>query len=88
MIATSEIEKIIKDRMPGVEVYVNDTTGTMDHFQMIIVSPTFVGLSMVQQHQAVYAALKEEMKEAIHALSIKTLTPEQWQQQKPKSISM
>jgi len=49
------------------------------HFEAIIVSPAFVGKSMVQQHQLVYAALGERMRAEIHALSMKTYTPEQWQ---------
>jgi acid stress-induced BolA-like protein IbaG/YrbA len=49
------------------------------HFEAIIVSPAFVGKSMVQQHQLVYAALGDRMRAEIHALSMKTYTPEQWQ---------
>jgi len=49
------------------------------HFEAIIVSPAFIGKSMVQQHQLVYAALGDRMRAEIHALSMKTYTPEQWQ---------
>jgi acid stress-induced BolA-like protein IbaG/YrbA len=49
------------------------------HFEATIVSPAFVGKSMVQQHQLVYAALGDRMRAEIHALSMKTYTPEQWQ---------
>jgi acid stress-induced BolA-like protein IbaG/YrbA len=48
------------------------------HFSAIIVSAEFRGKNMVQQHQLVYRALGDRMKQEIHALSIKTLTPEQW----------
>ena len=44
----------------------------------IIVSPEFRGKNMVQQHQLVYRALGDRMKQEIHALSMKTMTPEQW----------
>ena len=48
------------------------------HFEAIIVSPQFAGKNMVQQHQLVYQALGEQMREEIHALSMRTFTPEAW----------
>ena len=48
------------------------------HFSAIIVSAEFQGKNMVQQHQLVYSALGKKMEQEIHALSMKTLTPEQW----------
>jgi acid stress-induced BolA-like protein IbaG/YrbA len=48
------------------------------HFQALIVSAAFTGLSMVRQHQLVYGVLGERMREEIHALSMQTLTPAQW----------
>ena len=49
--------------------------GDGQHFFATIVSPEFVGLRPIARHQKVYAALGERMKEEIHALSFKTLTP-------------
>ncbi len=48
------------------------------HFEAVVVSPAFVGKNMVQQHQLVYQALGDRMRQEIHALSIKTFTPEMW----------
>ena len=48
------------------------------HFSAIIVSAEFQGKNMVQQHQLVYRALGKKMEQEIHALSMKTFTPEQW----------
>lgn len=48
------------------------------HFEALIVSAQFRGLTRVRQHQLVYGALGERMREEIHALSMKTLTPEEW----------
>ena len=48
------------------------------HFQALIVSAAFTGLSIVRQHQLVYGVLGERMREEIHALSMQTLTPAQW----------
>jgi acid stress-induced BolA-like protein IbaG/YrbA len=52
--------------------------GDGQHFEALIVSPAFRGKNRVQRHQLVYAALGERMREEIHALSMKTLTPEEW----------
>jgi len=52
--------------------------GDGQHFEAIIVSTEFAGKSLVQQHQIVYRALGDRMKAEIHALSMKTFTPEQW----------
>jgi acid stress-induced BolA-like protein IbaG/YrbA len=49
------------------------------HFEAIIVSAAFVGKNMVQQHQLVYQALGDRMRSEIHALSMRTFTPEAWQ---------
>ena len=49
------------------------------HFFATIVSPAFEGLSRVRRHQLVYGALGERMREEIHALSMKTLTPAEHQ---------
>ena len=52
--------------------------GDGQHWEAVIVSPAFAGLSKVRQHQLVYAALGDRMREEIHALSMTTLTPAQW----------
>ena len=55
-----------------------EVIGDGQHFQALIVSSQFAGRSRVQRHQLVYAALGERMREEIHALSMRTLTPEEW----------
>ena len=55
-----------------------EVIGDGQHFQAVIVSPTFAGKSRVQRHQLVYAALGDRMREEIHALSMQTLTPDEW----------
>lgn len=52
--------------------------GDGHHFEAVIVSADFQGKSRVQRHQLVYAALGDRMREEIHALSMKTVTPEEW----------
>jgi len=55
-----------------------EVIGDGQHFQALVVSAAFAGLSRVQRHQAVYRALGERMREEIHALSMRTLTPGEW----------
>ena len=52
--------------------------GDGHHFEAVIVSAAFRGKNKVQQHQIVYRALGERMREEIHALSMQTHTPEDW----------
>ena len=55
-----------------------EVAGDGHHFEALIVSPQFRGIPKVRQHQLVYAALGDRMREEIHALSMRTLTPEEW----------
>jgi stress-induced morphogen len=58
-----------------------DLTGTRDHWEALIVSQAFSGKSRIEQHQMVYAALGELMTGPVHALALKTYSPESWEQQ-------
>lgn len=79
MISPDQVESLIKSGIPDAEVQVQDLTGTQDHYQVVVVSPAFEGKRLIQQHQLVYGAVRSEMaSEAIHALSLKTYTPETW----------
>ncbi|MEI8035656.1 MAG: BolA/IbaG family iron-sulfur metabolism protein [Betaproteobacteria bacterium] len=62
----------------GMECEYCEVSGDGQHFEAIIVSALFRGKRKVQQHQVVYAALGERMRSEIHALSMQTLTPEDW----------
>lgn len=55
-----------------------EVVGDGQHFEALIVSNVFEGLPNVQRHQRVYAALGDRMREEVHALSMKTLTPAEW----------
>ena len=75
MITKSEVIKLITNKIPNSEVSVENLKGN-DHLQVTVISSRFNGLSLVKQHQLVYSALKEELAtEAIHALALKTETP-------------
>ena len=80
MISPQQVEEMIKAQMPDAQVKVEDLTGGGDHYQVSVVSSQFAGKGLVKQHQLVYGALKQAMStEAIHALALKTYTPEAWQ---------
>ena len=75
-----QVEAMIKDKLPDAQVQVQDLTGGGDHLQAIVVSSEFEGKTLVKQHQMVYAAVQEQMaSNTIHALALKTYTPEEWQ---------
>ncbi len=78
MIEPQDVEDKLRAAFPDAEIVVEDLTGTKDHYQARIVSAAFSGKSPVAQHQLVYAALAEEMKGPIHALALKTYTPQTW----------
>lgn len=79
MISPEEIKATLEKHLPGCRIWIEDLTGGGDHFQVVVVTSAFAGKGLVDQHQMVYGALKEELgTERIHALALKTYTPEQW----------
>lgn len=74
-----EIKEMIERGLPGAHVEVRDFTGGGDHFEALVVSEIFEGKGPVERHQAVYAALGDAMRARIHALTLKALTPVQYQ---------
>ena len=75
MVTPESIRQSLVAGLPCEHVAVS---GDGQHFEAVIVSTAFAGLSRVRQHQLVYAALGDRMREEIHALSMQTLTPEEW----------
>jgi acid stress-induced BolA-like protein IbaG/YrbA len=75
MVEPRSIEESIRAGLPVTHLEVH---GDGAHFEAVIVSPRFAGLNRVKQHQLVYAALGDRMREEIHALSMKTFSPEEW----------
>jgi len=75
MVTPEQVGSYIQDSLACDHV---EVVGDGHHFEAVIVSPEFRGKTRVQQHQVVYRALGDRMREEIHALSMKTLTPEDW----------
>jgi acid stress-induced BolA-like protein IbaG/YrbA len=76
MLSAAEVKNFILQGLPCDYIDVQGNDG--QHFEAVIVSPQFVGKRMVQQHQLVYQALGARMHSEIHALSMRTYTPEAW----------
>lgn len=77
LFSPQKIQLIIEGKMPGARAVVRDMTGTNDHFELHVVSPQFEGKSLVERHRMVYGVLGSSVGQEIHALSLRTLTPEE-----------
>jgi acid stress-induced BolA-like protein IbaG/YrbA len=69
------IEQMIRAGLPDAEVQVTGDDGV--HFEAVVVSPSFSGLPTLRRHRMVYATLGQYMGREIHALGLRTLTPEE-----------
>lgn len=78
-----DIKQLIEENIPDVLVEIR---GDGTHFEAVIVGDVFSGKPLVQQHQIVYRALGDKMGKEIHALSIQTYTPEEWDRRKDLRI--
>ncbi len=82
MVTPEQIEGYLNAKLDCAYLAVD---GDGAHFQAVIVSTAFEGKSRVQRHQVVYGALGDRMREEIHALSMQTLTPTEYQTQQARS---
>ena len=75
----TEVERLIESELPDATVEVIRARGPADddHLAATVVSPAFEGTSLVEQHQLVYDALGDHMTTDIHALELKTSTPDE-----------
>lgn len=86
MSVQQQIEQKLRDRLAPERLSVvnesrmhNVPPGSESHFNAIIVSQHFEGLTLLRRHRAVYAALDDELRDKIHALTMKTMTPAEWE---------
>ncbi len=83
MMEAPDIVQILQKALPGAQVTVKDLTGTKDHYRVTIVAEQFGGQAMIDQHRMVYGIMNPYMEAnggGIHALSLATYTPQEWQQ--------
>ncbi len=77
MVTPDQVKSYIEHGLSCQELRVK---GDGQHFEALVVSEAFLGKSRVQRHQLVYQALGDRMRQEVHALSMRTLTPEEWGQ--------
>lgn len=83
-----DIKQTILDALPDATVYVADPNQDGEHFEAIVISKHFETLPLVRQHQCVMKALKEKFETSVHALALKTFTPEKWKKEKPSFFQL
>ena len=71
------ITERIRAALPDAVVELTDLTGTEDHWSATVISSAFTGKSLIERHRMVMAALSEEMKGPIHALTLKVKSPDE-----------
>ena len=79
-----EIKKIIEDAIPSSTAHILDPMGDGQHLQALVVSSSFAGLMLIKQHKMVMQPLKNAFASSVHALGLKTFTPEKWETEKGK----
>ncbi|MDQ6767128.1 MAG: BolA/IbaG family iron-sulfur metabolism protein [Candidatus Eremiobacteraeota bacterium] len=73
MITHDAIQRLIRDRLPDAQVETRDRTGTLDHYNVKVVSAAFSGKPLLDQHRMIYSALSEALKDGrLHAVELKT----------------
>lgn len=72
-----EIEELIHRNLPAAHVEVR--TDGMGHYEAVVVSTEFAGKRSLARHQLVYGALGDIVGRELHALALRTFTPEEWQ---------
>ena len=75
---TKQIEEIILAAVPNAQVIVHDPMNDGAHLEATVISESFVGMTLVDQHRQVMQALKHAFAGDLHALALKTFTPEKW----------
>lgn len=73
-----EVEQLIKSNLKDSIVKVSDLTGTFDHLDILVATDEFKGKILIDQHQIIMDILKEDLKEKIHAVKLKTMTIEKY----------
>ncbi len=73
MITHGDIEQLIRRALPDARVETHDRTGTLDHYNVTVVSAAFSGKPLLDQHRIIYGALAEALKDGrLHAVELKT----------------
>jgi acid stress-induced BolA-like protein IbaG/YrbA len=79
-----EIKKTIEENVPDATAHVLDPMNDGKHLEALVISPAFESITLIKQHQMVMNALKQAFAESVHALGLKTFTPQKWEEEKEK----
>jgi stress-induced morphogen len=83
MFSADRIHALLVAHLPDCQAVVRDDANDGEHFSAEVTSAAFAGLPRVRQHQLVYGALGDAMRRDIHALALKTYTPDEWRREHP-----
>lgn len=75
-----QIKETIEAAVQNAEVHIYDPDG--EHFEALVISSEFQGMPLIKQHKLVMNALKDRFATDVHALGLKTFTPEKWEKSK------
>lgn len=76
MITPAELADLIRAALPGAAVEASDWSGTLDHYNVRVVSSRFAGVPLIDQHRLVYGAVDAALKDGrLHAIQIRTELP-------------
>ena len=79
-VTQQELEEIVRKLVAVEVIEIVDMTGTQDHWKVMVVSKDFENKSRIEQHKLIFDPLQDRIKSnEIHALTLKTYTPEKWQ---------
>ena len=76
---TEQIKEAISQALPDAQVHVTDPMNDGAHLEATVISESFRGLPLVQQHRLVMKSLKNAFESDLHALALKTYMPEKWE---------
>ena len=79
-----DIKKTIEAAIPQATAHILDPMRDGQHLEAIVISPAFEGLPLIKQHQMVMTPLRQALASSVHALALKTMTPQKWEQDKGK----
>ena len=71
------IKELVKESINDAYIEVFDTTGTGDHFKVVVISSIFEGMSLIDRHKLIYKSLNQYLTKEIHALQLETKTKEE-----------
>jgi len=72
-----QLKSLVEAGIPDAVVNVRDLTGSGDHYGVQVTSAAFAGKSLIEQHQMVYKAVGNKLTNAVHALQVHTVVPEE-----------